>query len=79
VNKLAASSVAYGGTEDGWPDAADAFADRDQLTALREALAEVESGSYPVPLPAGCQLLPQANFDVFAAGRLYSGKVITPS
>ena len=32
---------------------------------------------YPVPLPPGCQLLPQANFDPFEHGRYYSGKLLS--
>ena len=75
IEKLAARSVEIGGTEDGWPDS-DAFADNDQITGLRYALAEVEAGPYPVPLPPGCVLLPQANFDPFAHGWRYDGTVI---
>lgn len=77
IEKLAARSVDLGGTEDGWPDPADVFADGDQIKGLREGLAELsrEDAPYPVPLPDGCQLLPTANFDPFEFGRLYNGKV----
>ncbi len=77
MERLAALSIAAGGTEDGWPDPADPFADGDQLTGLRAALAELEAGPYPVPLPEGCTLLPQANFDPFEHARLYNGMVST--
>ena len=77
IEKLTAPSVEAGGTRDGWPDAGDPFSYGDQLTALRHGLAEVEQGPYPLPLPHDCTLLPQANFDVFAAGRLYNGAVST--
>lgn len=73
VEKMAVRSLVVGGTGDGWPDPADTFAAGDQLTGLRMEMAELEAGLYPIPLPAGCVLLPQANFDVFAAGRLYNG------
>ena len=78
IKKLAAASLAFGGTEEGWSDEADAFADMDQITALRCDLAELTRADapYPVPLPPGCQLLPQANFDPFAHGRYYCGKLI---
>ena len=78
IKKLAAESLALGGTAEGWPDPSDVFADMDQITALRHDLAELTRADapYPVPLPPGCQLLPQANFDPFAHGRYYSGKLI---
>ena len=78
IKKLAAASLAFGGTEEGWSDEADAFADMDQITALRHDLAELTRAEapYPVPLPPGCQLLPQANFDPFEHGRYYSGKLL---
>lgn len=46
---------------------------------LREDLAELSRAvaPYPVPLPASCVLVPQANFDPFEHGRSYSGKVIS--
>ena len=77
AGKLAARSVKIGGTENGWPDPADVFADGDQIEGLRQGLAELtaEGNPYPVPLPEGCVLLPQANFDPFAHGRLYNGKI----
>ena len=80
TDKLKGWSLGIGGTVDGWPDPADAFADMDQITGLREALIELmrPDAPYPVPLPPGCVLLPEANFDVFAAGRLYNGKLIAP-
>ena len=79
IKKLAGASLAFGGTEEGWPDEADAFADMDQITALRHDLAELTrpDAPYPVPLPLGCQLLPQANFDPFEHGRYYSGKLLS--
>jgi len=77
IEKLAGRSREVGGTADGWPDPADPFADEDQIIGLRAALDELEAGPYPIPLPAGCVLVPQANFDVFAAGRLYNGMVKT--
>ena len=81
IKKLAAASLAFGGTEEGWSDEADAFADMDQITALRHDLAELTRADapYPVPLPPGCQLLPQANFDPFEHGRYYSGKLLSVS
>ena len=77
TDKLAVQSASAGGTADGWPDPEDVFADGDQIAALREALAELTrpDAPYPALLPPGCWLLPTANFDVFAAGRLYNGKV----
>jgi len=77
IKKLAAESLALGGTAEGWSDPSDVFADMDQITALRHDLAELTRADapYPVPLPPGCQLLPQANFDPFAHGRYYSGKL----
>jgi hypothetical protein len=77
IDKLAARSVDVGGTKDGWPDPADVFAAGDQIKALREGLAELTRADapYPLPLPDGCHLLPQANFDPFEFGRLYNGKV----
>lgn len=49
-----------------------------EFQALRLDLAELAAGPYPVPLPEGCVLVPQANFDPFTAEppRCYSGKVI---
>ena len=78
IKNLAAASLAFGGTGEGWPDGSDAFADMDQITTLRHDMAELTlaDAPYPVPLPPGCQLLPQANFDPFAHGRYYSGKLI---
>ena len=78
IKKLAAASLAFGGTEAGWPDGSDVFADMDQITALGHDLAELTRADapYPVPLPPGCRLLPQANFDPFVHGRYYSGKLI---
>ena len=78
IEKLAGLSVSIGGTKSGWPDPADVFADMDQITALGHDLAELTrpDAPYPVPLPSGCRLLPQANFDPFAYGRYYSGKLI---
>ena len=77
IGKLKALSVAAGGTEDGWPDPSDAFGDSEQINGLRLDAVELmcPDASYPVPLPPGCVLLPEANFDVFAAGRLYNGKI----
>ncbi len=75
IEKLAARSVQAGGTESGWYDPDDEFADWDQLAGLRVALAELEAGPYPIPLPEGCTLLPQANFNPFEHGRLYNGMV----
>ncbi len=77
IERLAARSVAFGGTGDGWDDPADVFADGDQLIGLRAALAELTRGDapYPLPLPPGCTLLPTANFDPFEHGRLYNGMV----
>jgi len=69
--------VTFDGTKDGWDDPGDPFADGDQIIGLQLALEELSAGPYPVLLPAGCILLPQANFDVFAAGRLYNGMVKT--
>ena len=64
-------------TEDGWPDPADVFAESDQITGLRAGLAELtaEGNPYLVPLPDGCILLPEANFNPFEYGRLYNGMV----
>jgi len=78
VAAMTALSVEAGGTAGGWPDPGDPFAYGDQLTGLRADLAELSRAEapYPVPLPAGCVLLPQANFDPFEHGRSYSGKVI---
>ncbi len=77
TNKLAARSVEAGGTESGWPDPGDVFAGGDQVDGLREAVEELTrpDAPYPLALPPGCWLLPSANFDVFAAGRLYNGKL----
>ena len=77
AERLGVRSEAVGGTAHGWPDPTDAFADGDQLVGLWAALEEMAAGPYPAPLPAGCVLLPQTNFDVFAAGRLYNGMVKT--
>ena len=77
IDKLAALSAEAGGTADGWDDPADEFADGDQITALRFGLAELAGGPYPLPLPEGCTLLPQANFDALAYGRLYNGKPVS--
>ncbi len=60
IEKLAALSITFGGTEDGWGDPGDPFADGDQIIGLQLALEELSVGPYPVPLPAGCVLLPQA-------------------
>ena len=78
IEKLAGLSVSIGGTKSGWPDPADAFADMDQIEGLRHDLAELTRADapYPVSLPSGCQLLPQANFDPFEHGRYYSGKLL---
>jgi hypothetical protein len=73
IEKLTARCIAFGGTADGWTDPGDDFADSDQIKSLRQALAEVESGPYPLPLPPGCKLLPEANFDPFEHDRLYNG------
>lgn len=62
------------GAATGYTDPADPFA-ANVLDMLREDLAELHAGPYPVPLPDGCELTPAANFDAFAAGRLYNGKV----
>ena len=59
----------------GLADTGDLFGGR-EFQALRLDLAELAAGSYPVPLPAGCVLVPQANFDPFEHGRNYAGKVI---
>ena len=59
----------------GLADTGDLFGGR-EFQALRLDLAELAAGSYPVPLPAGCVLVPQANFDPFEQGRNYAGKVI---
>ena len=75
IEKLAARAISIGGTADGWPDPLDVFADGHQIMGLWEALDEVEAGPYPVALPVGCQLLPAANFDPFAVGRLYNGAI----
>ena len=77
IEKMAARSVELGGTENGWPDPSDVFADGDQIEGLRQGLAELSRADapYPVPLPEGCVLLPQANFDPFAHGRLYNGMI----
>lgn len=77
IERLAERSLAIGGTADGWDDPTDSFTAGDRLIGLRAAFAELEAGSYPIPLPAGCVLLSQVNFDVFAAGRLFNGKVKT--
>ena len=79
IEKLAALSVESGGTADGWPDPGDPFAYGDQIAGLRVDLGELsrQDAPYPVPLPVGCTLLPQANFDPFEHGRYYSGKLIT--
>ena len=78
IEKLAGLSVSIGGTKSGWPAPADVFADMDQIEGLRQALTELTRADapYPVPLPPGCRLLPQANSDPFAHGRYYSGKLI---
>ena len=78
IEKLAGLSVSIGGTENGWSDPADVFADMDQIEGLRQALAELtaDGNPYPVPLPEGCVLLPQPNFDPFAYSRRYNGAVI---
>lgn len=77
IKLLAGLSVLAYGTEDGWPDPADAFADMDQITGLRHAFDELTrpDAPYPVPLPPGCVLLPEANFDPFEHGRLYNGRM----
>jgi len=75
IEKLAARSISIGGTAHGWPDPTDELANGHQIMTLWEALDEIEAGPYPVPLPAGCQLLPAANFDPFAVGRLYNGAI----
>ena len=51
----------------------------DTLQMLQADLAELTrpDAPYPVPLPPGCQLLPQANFDPFEHGRYYSGKLLS--
>ena len=53
----------------------------DTLLMLQADWAELtrEDAPYPVPLPPGCQLLPQANFDPFEHGRYYSGKLLSVS
>ena len=75
LNALTTLSVSTGGTEDGWPDTNDPFAAGDQIKTLWEDLEELQAGPYPMPLPPDCRLLPEANFDPFAAGRLYNGKI----
>ncbi len=61
----------------GFDDPGDPFGGA-QIQHLRCELAEIsrEDAPYPVPLPEDCVLLPQANFDPFAHGRLYNGKII---
>ncbi|MGI4790605.1 MAG: hypothetical protein ACRYFS_17360 [Janthinobacterium lividum] len=63
----------------GFDDPEDPFGG-DQVLSLRKALAELTAGDapYPVPLPPGCALLPQANFDPFEHGRLYNGMLSAP-
>ena len=75
IEALCSQCIAAGGDLHGWTDPADPLGEF-QLSHLWEELAEVKQGAYPVPLPDGCVLLPEANFDPFTAGRLYSGKVI---
>jgi len=52
----------------------------DTLLMIQADWAELTrpDAPYPVPLPPGCQLLPQANFDPFEHGRYYSGKLVGP-
>ena len=89
IEKLAARALATGLAvgvmgEDGEPKAVMGLADTgdpfggDEFRALRLDLAELRGGPYPVPLPAGCVLVPQASFDPFEHGRTYAGKVIGP-
>lgn len=61
----------------GYADPIDPFAD-EALMILQEDLSELVAYGkpYPAPLPDGCTLLPQANFDPFEHGRNYAGKVI---
>lgn len=56
---------------DGYSDPSDEFADG-AMKALRLDFEELRAGSYPVPLPPGCVLLPNANFDPFEHGRTYA-------
>ena len=62
----------------GFDDPGDPFGGA-QIQHLRGELAELSrtDAPYPVPLPDGCVLLPQANFDPFAHGRRYNGTVIS--
>lgn len=59
----------------GWIDSDDPFAE-DALAVLRAEFAELQGGAYPIPLPEGCVLLPEANFDPFEHGRLYNWKAL---
>ena len=60
----------------GFDDPGDPFGGA-QIQYLRCELTEIsrEDAPYPVPLPEGCVLLPQANFDPFEHGRLYNGMI----
>ena len=64
----------------GFDDPGDPFGGA-QIQYLRCELTELtrEDAPYPVPLPEGCWLLPQANFDPFEHGRLYNGGIIENS
>ena len=84
IEKLAAlaesaglAAVGEDGHPAGYADPSDPWAD-EVLVMLREDLADLtrEDAPYPVPLPAGCVLLPQANFDPFEHGRNYAAKVL---
>lgn len=65
------------GTPTGFDDPQDPFAAGQHVLMLREGHAELTrpDAPYPMPLPEGCHLLPQANFNPFAHGRLYNGMV----
>lgn len=69
--------VGEDGQAAGYADPSDPWAD-EVLVMLRQDLAELsrEDAPYPVPLPEGCTLLPQANFDPFEARRNYAGKLL---
>lgn len=84
IEKLAALATSAGlmivgpdGEAAGYADPSDPWAE-EALVMLREDLAELsrEDAPYPVPLPAGRVLLPQANFDPFEARRNYAGKML---
>ena len=62
----------------GFDDPGDPFGGA-QIQHLRHELAELtrDDAPYPVPLPEGGVLLPQANFDPFAHGRGYNGTLIS--